>query len=128
MMPAAVLRARGVAPALLAFAVPTFLYLTWPSFAYSGDDLQYANAIQEQVDGYLYYCPGAIHLFESGLSERRVVRPLPVNPRYLLEESTSVLVGRAARAAAWVALPVACETPATDDNSTGEHRATDRPA
>lgn len=88
--------------AILAFVIPLALYLIWRPYVYSGDDLQQTMVIQEHVSGQVYYHPAGGRLYEPGLTERvHEARSMPVNPRYLLEVPTSIVVARIADGLGW---------------------------
>jgi hypothetical protein len=89
--------------ALLAFLLPTAVYMIWRPYVYSGDDLQQTIVIQQLVSGLPYYHPTGGRLYEPGLTEQidPVVQQIPINPRYLLEIPTSALVAKIWDMAGW---------------------------
>ncbi len=83
--------------AVLIFLGAAVLYRLCLPAEYSGDDLQYTMVIERGAQGDLFYHPAGgqpyISQAEAAALEP-VPSPPPLNPRYLLEWPTSVLVAR----------------------------------
>jgi hypothetical protein len=87
---------------LLAFLLPLLLYLLWVPLDYSGDDLQQSMTIHRATYGGDFYHPtGGVYYDPERLNEAVVPGEMPVQPRYLLEYPTSILVARLWRAFGW---------------------------
>lgn len=90
--------------AVLIFLGAALLYRLCLPAEYSGDDLQYTMVIERGAQGDLFYHPAGgqpyIPQAEAAALEP-VPSPPPLNPRYLLEWPTSVLVARLWGAFGW---------------------------
>lgn len=93
---------RGLIYGLLAFVIPLAVYLIWSPLDYSGDDLQQSIVIHRATYGGVFFHPsGGVFYEPDALSEADEPTGLPVQPRYLLEYPSSILMARLWQAAGW---------------------------
>ena len=87
---------------LIAFVIPLLIYMLWVPNNYTGDDLQQAMVIQQVTYGGLYYHPEGLVFYDPAVDMLGAPpSPMPVQPRYLLEYPTSILMSRLWRALGW---------------------------
>ena len=92
----------GLIFAVLALLLPLAVYLLWTPLDYSGDDLQQSVVIHKSTYGGEFYHPAGGLLYEPGLLQAPPeLAPLPIQPRYLFEYPTSILVAQLWKAAGW---------------------------
>ncbi len=79
--------------ALIVFVAASLVYGFTVTSTYSGDDLQYSSLIQNHLTGDIFYHPTGGQPYLPQV-EKKPVTLLPINPRYLIEWSTSLLAAR----------------------------------
>lgn len=95
--------ARAIGAVAVFILSLTMFAATLPSL-HSGDDLQYAMVITGTVDGVLFYHPAGIGLAadsDATTDPDSAPDSIPINPRYLLEWPTSMVVYRMWKMAGW---------------------------
>jgi len=70
-----------------------FVYARWLPYSYSGDDLQYAMAVDKATSARVYYHPtGTTDLqIDGNIRPQAEQRTIPINIRYILEYPSSIL-------------------------------------